>query len=151
MARPAKATGTRARHDTKDEADIRKQCEDAMRGSGDKIKPGKHLTPPQKKIFKDIVRELEASNILGNLDVYILDKTAIAIDRMVHIEIEINNDPEKLYCDALMKAKTIYDRDFDRGCRELCLSPQSRAKISAAAAAKAKGPSALAVILGESG
>lgn len=152
MARPAKATGTRSGHDVKSDIKTRQDCENALRGEGGHLSAPRYMTPHQKKLFKVIVKELEASGILGNLDVYILAKTAIAIDRLECIETEINNDISKLRDRDLMGAKEKYDKDFKHGCSELCLSPQSRAKISAAAIEKKKGPGALALILGgESG
>lgn len=148
MGRPAKATGTRSGHDTKTEMEKRRSCEDAIRGEGKHITPPGYLTPPQKKLFKKIVKELEASGILGDLDVYILTMAAVAIDRLACIEAEINNDMSKMTDKDLLSAKEKYTRDFHKCCAELCLSPQARAKISAAAAEKRKGPGALAVILG---
>ena len=104
--------------------------ENNLRGSADKIKPSKHLTSKQKKIFKKIVQELEASNILSNLDIYILDIVSIAIDRLETID-KMLNDNLELYKDKeLMKLRKECINDIDKFGIHLCLSPQARAKIS---------------------
>ena len=120
---------TTAKHLTKSEVDIKSSTEEKLRGAGDKLKPPKYLTTPQKKIFKFIVKELEACEILGNLDVYVLTECCIALDRMQEIEKRINEKFEQISSTALMTAKDRYTKSFFRCCNELCLSPQSRAKM----------------------
>lgn len=129
MARPTKSVKTMSKNLTKEEKEIRLQTEEKLRGPADNISPPKHLNARQKKIFKYIVQELEASNILGNLDIYILGNTAIAIDRLQQIEKMINKEPEKMFDKDVMKAKAEYTKEFFRCCNELSLSPQSRAKL----------------------
>lgn len=129
MARPAVSAKTTSKHLTKAEADVRKGTEEKLRGKADKLRPPKYLTAAQKKIFKFIVRELEASEILGNLDIYVLTECCIALDRMQAIESRINEEPHNILNDKLLQAKDRYIKSFFRCCNELCLSPQSRAKI----------------------
>jgi len=100
-----------------------------LRGGTDKISPPKHLNARQKKIFKYIVKELEASQILGNLDIYVLSQAAIAIDRLQEIEKMINEDTTRMFDKEVLAAKDKYTKDFFRCCNELSLSPQSRAKL----------------------
>jgi len=50
------------------------------------------LNSNAKKIFKYIVSELTASNILCNLDIYVLTNCAIAIDRIQEVEKILNED-----------------------------------------------------------
>lgn len=129
MARPAMSAKTTAKHLTKSEADAKTRTEDKLRGAADKLRPPKYLTSAQKKIFKFIVKELEASSILGNLDVYVLAECSIALDRMQEIEMRINEEFDQIASSALMMAKDRYTKSFFRCCNELCLSPQSRAKM----------------------
>lgn len=143
MARPAKATGARSRHETKNESDSRQKIENAIRGEGGRPQAPQHLTKEQKRIFRSVVKELESSNLLGSLDTYILATFAIAVDRMTYIESAINENPKKLSDSGLMKAKEKYAKDYYRCCTELCLSPQSRAKYSSAKMAAEKGQDAL--------
>lgn len=130
VARPCKAVSTSSRKIGKDEREFRTENENKLRGNNDKIKASSYLSRSQKKIFKYIVTELEESGILGNLDVFILDKCAIAIDRLREIEKTINQEPERIIDTDLRKTKEAYDKDFFRCCNELSLSPQSRAKLT---------------------
>ena len=41
-----------------------------------------NLTPGQREIFQFIVEGLAAGEILGKLDVFVLESTAIAVDRL---------------------------------------------------------------------
>ena len=129
MARPAISSKTTAKHLTKSEAEVKSSTEEKLRGAADKLRPPKYLTTSQKKIFKFIVRELEGSEILGNLDVYVLTECSIALDRMQEIESRINQEFDQITSATLMSAKDKYTKSFFRCCNELCLSPQSRAKM----------------------
>lgn len=129
MARPSKSVKVQAEGYSKDKIEAKLQAEEKLRGTGDQLKPSAHLDAAQKKIFYKIVNELKSSALLGNLDVYILDTCAIAIDRLQEIELLINNDINNLVNKSLMAAKDKYTKDFFKCCQELCLSPQSRAKI----------------------
>jgi P27 family predicted phage terminase small subunit len=129
MARPTKSVKTMSKNLTKEEIQAREETEEKLRGAADKISPPTHLNTRQKKIFNYIVNELEASGIIGNLDVYILATCSIAIDRIQQIEKLINKDIENLQDRGLMSAKDKYTKDFFRCCNELSLSPQSRAKL----------------------
>lgn len=129
MGRPAKSVKTQSRHNTKTEESERLEVEEKIRGKSEKLLAPRHLTDPQKKIFYWIKSELEDSEILSNLDKYILAQFAIAVDRLQAIEMQINND-FSLICDkGLMSSKDKYTKDLYRCCNELCLSPQARAKI----------------------
>jgi P27 family predicted phage terminase small subunit len=129
MARPSKSVKTMSKNLTKEEKMIRAETEEKLRGGTDKISPPKHLNARQKKIFKYIVKELEASQILGNLDIYVLSQAAIAIDRLQEIEKMINEDTTRMFDKEVLAAKDKYTKDFFRCCNELSLSPQSRAKL----------------------
>ncbi len=96
MARPSKSVKTMSKNLTKEEIDIRTQTEEKLKGAADEILPPTHLNARQKKIFNFIVKELQASGILGNLDIYILSTCAVAIDRVQQIERIINKDIERL-------------------------------------------------------
>ena len=129
MARPSKSVSTLSGHQSSEEIEARKEQEDKLKGSADKIKPSSYLSAKQKKLFKTIVKELEASGILGNLDIYVLATCSIAIDRLQFIETIINDKPTAIMNKDLMSAKDKYNKDFFRCCNELSLSPQSRAKF----------------------
>lgn len=129
MARPAKSVATMSKNLTKEEKEIRLKAEEKLKGGADKITPPKHLNKEQKKIFRNIVKELEVSGILGNLDIYILSTCSIALDRIQTIETMINDTPTLISDKDLRMSNDKYTKDFFRCCNELSLSPQSRAKI----------------------
>ena len=142
MARPAKAINTNSMKMSKKERKEREENEEKLRGDNNKIKPFSYLTKRQKAIFKDILNNLN-KEILSNLDTYLLNQTAITIERLESIEKAINEANKVTDEDSKIKdkldAKTIinlksvrdmYSKDFFRCCNELSLSPQARAKIS---------------------
>lgn len=142
MARPAKAINTNSMKMSKKERKEREENEEKLRGDNNKIKPFSYLTKRQKAIFKDILNNLN-KEILSNLDTYLLNQTAITIERLESIEKAINEASKVTDEDGKIKdkldAKTIinlksvrdmYSKDFFRCCNELSLSPQARAKIS---------------------
>lgn len=130
MARPTKSAKTLTEFSqTKEEINARIKAEEKLKGNADKISPPDHLSLSQRKIFKYIVDELEASGILGNLDIYILATCSIAIDRLQAIEQTINENFEMIFDKTLLSAKDKYTKDLFRCTNELSLSPQSRAKI----------------------
>lgn len=131
MARPCKSAKVLTEcSQTKEEIDERVQKEDLIRGKADKLNPSMELTESQLYLFNFIVEELKASEILSNLDIFLLTKAAIAIDRLHYIESIVNKNPKALFNKDIMSKKDSYDKDFYRCCNELCLSPQSRAKIA---------------------
>ena len=129
MARPSKSVKVMSKNLTKEERELRLETEEKLKGGADNISPPTHLNARQRKIFNYVVDQLRESNILGNLDIYILSQTSIAIDRLQQIEKLINKDINNIYNKDLIKAKSEYTKDFFRCCNELSLSPQSRAKL----------------------
>ena len=130
MARPSKPISVQSRHNTKEEVEKRKEQEERLKGLADKIKPPKHLTKNQKKIFKFIVDQLKTSGILSNLDIFMLTSCSIAVDRINEVEKMINDEPFLLRDKDLMSSKDKYSKEFFRCSNELSLSPQARAKIA---------------------
>ncbi|AQR98125.1 phage terminase small subunit P27 family [Clostridium saccharoperbutylacetonicum] len=130
MARPCKSAKILTDcSQTKDEISKRIANENKLRGKADKLKPPSHLNNEQKKLFKYIVNELEQADILGNLDVYILETCVIAIDRKREIDRLINEDITQAFDPQVIGAKKKYTDELFRCCNELSLSPQARAKL----------------------
>jgi P27 family predicted phage terminase small subunit len=129
MARPTKSIAATKGHFTKAQIEERKKQEEKLKGAADKVRPSKYLNDEQKKIFKYIVKEMEASGILSNLDVFVLDAVSIALENKIYIETMINEDKELLRDRQLLATKEKYTQEFIRYMNELSLSPQSRAKI----------------------
>ena len=130
MGRPAKSAAVTSKHLTSEEKEAKIAAENSLKGGADKLKPPAYLTASQKKIYRYILSNLKESKILGNLDTYVLSECSICIDRMQEIEKMINESPKLLHDKALMSTKEKYTRVFFRCCNELCLSPQSRAKMA---------------------
>lgn len=143
MGRPAKSAALKSGHMTKDEKEKREIAEGMFR-DGKKITPPKQLTKKQKSIFKFLISSLP-EKILCGLDIYILTITAISIDRIQSLEFALNRledgctdeDDEKML-KVLLRDRDKYMKDFFRCCNELCLSPQSRAKIGTAMTAESE-------------
>ena len=115
---------------TKEEIQNRIENEDKLKGNSDKINPPDYLNKNQADLFNYIKNELEESKLLSNLDVYILTKCVISIDRLQFIEKKVNDNPRLLSVqNPLMSNKKNYDADFFRCCNELSLSPAARAKL----------------------
>ena len=130
MARPCKSIKVISEcSQTKAEMQIRLKNEEKLKGGVDKIIPPSYLNKKQVGIFEYIVNELTASEILGNLDIYILSTCVVAIDRLQVIEETINKDFDMVMNKDLMSAKDKYTKDLFRCTNELSLSPQSRAKL----------------------
>lgn len=126
-----------SKHLTKDEIANRASEENKVT-QNKKPSPPSHLTDEQKAIFNFICNELEESKILCSLDNFVLATCAIAVDRLNYIEARINTSNGEMFEKDVMAAKDKYTKDFFRCCNELCLSPQSRAKIALANANAAK-------------
>ncbi len=129
MSRPAKSVKVISKNLTENEKQQREETENLLKGNSNKVKPFDYLTTEQVKIFKYILNELKASGIIGNLDVYILNRCAIVIDRLNTLDRMINERPALLFDLDSLKARKDYMTDFNKCCQELCLSPQARAKI----------------------
>jgi hypothetical protein len=71
--------------------------------------------------------------MLGNLDQFILARASVTICQLQNFDKEANSDPTLLLDTKFRMAKDAATKDFFRCCNELCLSPQSRAKISISA------------------
>ena len=133
MGRPAKSVNVISKNLTNDEKKARADTEEKLRGTKDKLAPASYLNKRQKEIFEFITNELEESKILGNLDTFVLNQTAISIERLETLEKQANKDSNLFTISSNRSMREMYSKDFFRCCNELCLSPQSRAKISIAA------------------
>lgn len=148
MGRPAKSVNVKSGAISKAESTVRAQAESKIRGAAERPNPPKELTKAQAEIFNFVTEELVDSEILGRLDVFVVSSFSIAVSRLQQIEAMVNERPELLFDTAIMGARSKYQNDLWRGCNELCLSPQARAKIGnmAAQAAKAKEDPLLAAL-----
>lgn len=138
MARPSKSVRVKSGAIAAGEAAVRQDVEDSLRGESIPPEPPEGLTDSQREIFRFIVKGLVASDILGRMDVFVLESTAVAIDRLRQINSMVDQDSSLLVSAAVQNSRAKYQSDLWRGCNELCLSPQARAKIGSLAAQKQK-------------
>ena len=129
--RPAKSVKVKTGAIASNDAAVRTSVEDKLRGEAVKPEPPAGLTAGQAEIFRFIVDGLAAGEILGRMDVFALESTAVAVDRLRTINGMIDEDPGLLLNSALQSSRAKYQSD-------LCLSPQARAKLGGLAAQKAK-------------
>lgn len=137
--RPAKPIDMAVGARTKDEIQSRAAAEEKLKSSG-APKPPRTLSKNQKKIFREIVKRLSAADTLCSLDDWIVAKTATAIDKLAEIDADIEDEPDKKYDREVMNTRAKYTQDFYRGCNELGLSPQSRAKLAISLTEKEADP-----------
>lgn len=134
MGRPAKPSGFETGKTGKQTKDERKAVEDGLKGEKTDLKPAYKLTKTQKKIFKGIKEMLENTDIIGSQDAFIISSTAVAMDRVADIDMAVNERPNLLTDKQMLSAREKFFTQFCRGCNELGLSPQARAKIGIIAA-----------------
>ena len=127
-------------HLTKDEIEKRQEQEKILEKlQSNKIRPPTWLGKVGKKIFKDIVKELKAINILVNVDIYGLAITADAMDKYIrctialHTEMlrvdEITNSGITQKENPLVKTQIRYAEIFKKYSSDFGLSPAARLKI----------------------
>ncbi len=139
MARPAKSVKVKSGVIPKAEEAARAAVENKIQGKPKKPTAPQHLTKDQKAVFNLVTKQLVDSEILSELDVYVLTSFSIAVVRLRQIEVQVDNDITLLCNNSLMSTRAKYQSDMWRGCNELCLSPQARAKIGSLAAQAVKG------------
>ncbi len=126
-------------HLTKKEIQERKEAEEKLKGNSDLvyIPPPELKTKAEKELYLFLVKEMEASDILNNLDIQLIVQTVDSVIKMREA-----NKLIKKYGMITQKsdgtlsknpAVTIYkeySQIFYQCCLQLGLSPSSRAKLS---------------------
>ena len=113
MARPAKSVKVKSGAIAGDDAAIRQDVENKLRGENTPPDPPACLTDEQREIFQFIVDGLAESEILGRLDVFVLESTAVAIDRLHAINNMIDANPQLIINTALQPGQ-ISERSVER-------------------------------------
>lgn len=138
MARAPKPVDLQSAHLTKEEYSKRKQAEQKLKGEDNLVyRPPRHLSKEEKKLYKFIVKQLEASNILNNLDITILETTVDAITKMQecrqildeHGLVTTKEDGTLVRNPASVIYKD-YNAIFNKCCMEIGLSPSARSKLA---------------------
>lgn len=139
IARPAKPIDLTSGARTKKEIQSRQEAEQKLK-TNTLPRPPKGTSKEVKKIFREIVKRLENADVLCSLDDWIIAKTATAIHKLNTIDAEIETNPNMKYDRDVMNARAKYTQDFYRGCNELGLSPQSRAKLAISMTSREEDP-----------
>ena len=117
---------------------IRETVEDSIKGKQLSRRAPKNLTVAQGKVYRWLMKRLDPSGMLSELDVKTLSNAAVIICRLDRIDELINTKEENLYDRAFLAARKEYFNQYLQICRELCLSPSARAKMGTLAVNKAK-------------
>jgi P27 family predicted phage terminase small subunit len=132
---------TLKKHLTNEEKEIRLKQEEFLRQlPSDKIKPPGWLKPKAKKIFKEIVNDLEPLGILANLDVMNLAVLADAFEKYIEATIALNTSTlttfETNKNGSTKEVKNVYQliqRDYAEVIKKFSadfgLNPASRQKL----------------------
>lgn len=136
-------------HRTKEEIENRKEVQEKLKGSSDHIEPTQNLTENQLYIFNYVKNELKESEILSNLDSYLLTQFAFAVDKLQYLDQKSNEKPSIIFNKDFKSTKKLYFDIYSKCSDHLALNPQSRAKIANInIAANKEKESALLNILG---
>ena len=118
MARPSKSVRVKTGAIASDVEAVRQDVEDKLRGENVPPEPPADLTDGQREIFQFIVSGLVASDILGQLDVFVLESTAVAIDRLRYINGLIDADPGLVMHTGAVPLAPGQGQDRLSGCAE---------------------------------
>lgn len=138
MALASKPVDLQTKHLTKQELSERKEQEQKLKGNDSLVYIiPTNLSAKEKKVYKFLIDELKASEILNNLDINILVTTANAIVMMedckklikAHGLVTVKEDGSLIRNPASVIYKD-YIAIFNKGMQELGMSPSSRARLS---------------------
>lgn len=91
MPAPRQKTETLKKHITNEERELRIKQEEILRQlPSDKIRPPTWLSKRSKSVFKQIVKELQTTQILANIDVHDLSVLSDAFDKYIEATIALN-------------------------------------------------------------
>lgn len=152
MPRPKKPSSLKTGHtETKEQLKIRAEVEARLSGNDDLLKQvPDYLEPLAQAYYQFIVRELEISNILSNLDIPLLEQTADCLAKMRYCDDILNNEgliitqidrygnPQTREHPAV-GTKQKYLNQFRALSTQLGLSPASRAALAGMKIEKEKG------------
>lgn len=133
MAKRATHVSETRKHLTKAEKKARSKAEKKLQGDSDNIVPDEPLTEAQLDIFKKTTSELLERGIASNLDAPVITQYSRCYDRLNQIERYLDENKDALFDNKLMTIQDKVYKQYIKYCSELCLTPQSRAKMSTTA------------------
>lgn len=130
MPKPRVPMALQRKKVSKEERERREKMEEKLRGKNDRLKPPKNLTKGAKKYFKEIVTNLEESELLGNGDIGIITITAMTRDKVDQLETMIQASSNIDDIKSLMKLQSGLNKDLKGFYNDLGLSPTSRSRLA---------------------
>ena len=121
-----------------DIGELREEAEAKVKGKSDLVfEAPTDLVKEEKEVYLFLVNELKELNIINNLDIELLKMTSNAVVELRKARVNVRKYGQLIQKPdgSLQKNPAItilrdYESIFNRCCRELCLSPQSRMALS---------------------
>ncbi len=138
MAKASKPVALMQKNLTKEERELREEAEAKVKGKSDLVfEAPTDLVKEEKEVYLFLVNELKELNIINNLDIELLKMTSNAVVELRKARVNVRKYGQLIQKPdgSLQKNPAItilrdYESIFNRCCRELCLSPQSRMALS---------------------
>ena len=138
MAKASKPVALMQKNLTKEERELREEAEAKVEGKSDLVfEAPTDLVKEEKEVYLFLVNELKELNIINNLDIELLKMTSNAVVELRKARVNVRKYGQLIQKPdgSLQKNPAItilrdYESIFNRCCRELCLSPQSRMALS---------------------
>ncbi|WP_288325891.1 phage terminase small subunit P27 family [uncultured Clostridium sp.] len=138
MAKASKPVALMQKNLTKEERELREEAEAKVKGKSDLVfEAPTDLVKEEKEVYLFLVNELKELDIINNLDIELLKMTSNAVVELRKARVNVRKYGQLIQKPdgSLQKNPAItilrdYESIFNRCCRELCLSPQSRMALS---------------------
>ncbi len=138
IAKASKPVALMSQKLSKQQKEERKAAEESIKGKTDLVfKAPTDLVKEEKEVYLFLVEELKELDIINNLDIELLKMTSNAVVELKKARINVRKYGQLITKPdgTLQKNPAItilkdYENIFNRCCRELCLSPQSRMALS---------------------
>lgn len=138
MAKASKPVALMQKNLTKEERELREEAEAKVKGKADLVfEAPTDLVKEEKEVYLFLVNELSELDIINNLDIELLKMVSNAVVELKKARVNVRKYGQLIQKPdgSLQKNPAItilrdYESIFNRCCRELCLSPQSRMALS---------------------
>lgn len=138
MAKASKPVSLMSKNLTKEEKEARLEAESKLKGNADLVyEAPTDLVKEEKEVYLFLVNELRELDIINNLDIELLKLASNSIVELKKARVNVRKYGQLIQKPdgSLVKNPAItilrdYEAIFNRCCRELCLSPQSRMALS---------------------
>lgn len=138
IAKASKPVALMSQKLSKQQKEERKAAEESIKGKTDLVfEVPNDLVKEEKEVYLFLVSELREIDIINNLDIELLKMTSNAVVELKKARINVRKYGQIIQKPdgTLQKNPAItivkdYESIFNRCCRELCLSPQSRMALS---------------------